>query len=241
MKWFNFLRTFAGKVGNGVRAIVGKMQQTGQVVKDFLFFPDSVMPLSSKTVLEENKNKQVKQVEIRREPVVSMVQKFLNVISLGRYEMMKQSLGYDDVFHLYMLVSVDDGKQILVEKNERINVTDKYQKAENFENKIITDVPSNLTFGTMMSKAEQRMGAHRFYQYNAFDNNCQDFLLGILGANDMLKQDVQDFIKQDAQQLASSLPSKFPIFSQFITDTAGKVSEAVDAVRNFLKRKYTGP
>lgn len=218
-------KTLAGK-------ITQQIQNKFEKIKKDLFFPSSDMPAESANTIKLYQNNTIINIEVRREPVMSMVQKFLNFISLGQYSQRKRDLNYDDVFHLYMILTLNNGVKLSLEKNERIKITAQIKKSDNFESRIVT-VPDRLTLDHLLLKTQQLMGTHYFYQYNAFENNCQDFLLAILKANNMLNNELNLFIKQDAESLGRALPSKFPALSQFITDTAGKVTEVIDN----LKRK----
>ena len=46
-----------------------------------------------------------------------------------------------------------------------------------------------------------------FWRYDAFVNNCQNQILNALGSNNLLTRQLQNFIKQDTEKIASNLPS----------------------------------
>jgi hypothetical protein len=67
---------------------------------------------------------------------------------------------------------------------------------------------------------------NKFFTYSAKDNNCQDFLVNILKANNIGNTDDFNFIKQDTKQLFKDLPF-LRKFSNSITDFAGRLDVIV--------------
>ncbi len=45
------------------------------------------------------------------------------------------------------------------------------------------------------------MGEKKFFGYSARDNNCQDFQIAFLNANDLLTPELQKWVKQDSKSL----------------------------------------
>lgn len=171
-----------------------------------------------------------------REPIQSFINKALDAITFGRWNQAKKELNYDNMFHLSMIASVampnGDKARIKIEKNEVINITDDFalkngvsagvsqhgsgQRTE----AINVPVPCCITLQEMMDKAQKATG-DKFFLYDAFNNNCQSFLLYILSANDLLTQEVKTFIQQDALSLLQKLPTYTKPFSTLLTNIAG--------------------
>ena len=75
-------------------------------------------------LIKQYGDKKVVQIIILRKPVNSGVQKLLNVITLGGYNKAKKEMNYDEVYHLYLNIILDNGKTIGIEKNQRVGVSD---------------------------------------------------------------------------------------------------------------------
>jgi hypothetical protein len=58
----------------------------------------------------------------------------------------------------------------------------------------------------------------RFWEYDAFQSNCQDFLLNILDANELMTPALRDFIKQDIKEIVDAMPTYVTHVSKVITD-----------------------
>ena len=216
---------------NGLRKqdIINELQGKGikdiiESVKSFLFFPSSKMPEKSQKIFEKYKSNKIKKIEIYREPIQKTIQSFFNLLSLGKYNEAKKEK-YDDLFHLYMLVTLDDGIKLLIEKNENVYIRDEYTKNPDSE-KIDIDLDNkDLDLDNLLYNTEKAITKFKFYQYNAKNNNCQDFMINILKANELDKKEYTDFIKQDLNYLFSKLPSWADKFTSLLTDLRAKISE----------------
>src|SRR5690606_14406697 len=85
-------------------------------------------------------------------------------------------------------------------------------------------VPPGLTLARFLDNALRTMGRERFFVYEAFSTNCQDFILNLLHANRMLTPQLQSFIYQDVAGIAKELGGNWIRLFQAITDTAAVVT-----------------
>jgi hypothetical protein len=153
----------------------------------------------------------IEKIEICRKPIVSMFRKILNVATFGKLNREMSKLGYDDLFHLYMVLYLSDGSIWILEKNQRVNVTK--GKISGGECKSINYGKKNL--GDFINTAE-RLDIPGFYRYSAFKDNCQKWIKDILNANDITNMDT--FVLQNVSTLAPNIVQNI---SQGITDVAG--------------------
>ena len=204
-------------------------------MKEKIFFPPNRLPPSAQKVFDRYKDSPITSIQVRRDPLSSMITKVGNWISNGKFGEKMKELGYDDVFHLYMIVSV--GKQkILVEKNQRINIATKSSLPLNSD---VIDIPLKgkfLTLNSMFDKALKGLGDHDFFQYSVSNNNCQKFVRSLLLYSGLLFAEADKFIMQDAKKLVESLPSLADKFAQAVTDLAGKAQQVVEGGGAFSKK-----
>jgi len=73
------------------------------------------------------------------------------------------------------------------------------------------------------------MGDYKFYSYDAFTNNCQNFITAFLKSNNMLNAQVNIFINQNVDQLSKNV-------SWFSKHLAG-VATDLDAFRHGITGK----
>ena len=67
-------------------------------------------------LIKQYGDRRVMQVTILRKPVQAGVQKLLNLITLGGFNRAKNEMKYDEVYHLYVNMTLDNGQTIGIEK-----------------------------------------------------------------------------------------------------------------------------
>jgi hypothetical protein len=171
-------------------------EETQAVEKTLDTFLNSVIPLKVQNWLKSNQSTPVTSLAIGRTPLKSWVNTALNILSAGQWSVIKKQVGYDKLFHLYIIIN---GKW-LVEKNEVFNVKPYSKSAD--EERIEIPIENPITIGEMFSNVKN---AENFYSnYSAFTNNCQDAALYLLQQNNSsfnVTAEVKRFIKQDVTSL----------------------------------------
>lgn len=187
-------------------------------VKDFLSGNkrDGAPPAIRK-LMEQNGDQLMLNITVCREPVQRAVTKVLNVVTLGAFNSAMKSMGYDQMFHLYMFIELPR-KTFRLEKNHVVQ-TSSGAPPSNAE-KVKIPVKNRLTLLDFMEKGEKRAGKEKFWQYDAFKYNCQDFILNLLQASNLATPEATKFIKQDAEGLLKKLPSFTDKFAKTLTDVA---------------------
>ena len=61
-------------------------------------------------------------IQICREPISSNLTKIMNVLSFGTLKRSMKKMGYDQLFHLWMAVHLNNGEVWNLEKNQRVGV-----------------------------------------------------------------------------------------------------------------------
>ena len=227
--WKGVKKTSKKQKGSG---ILDKLKAAVSAVKSKLFFPPDRLPAGAERVFNKNRDAVIQKIMVNRTPINSMVNKALNLLSLGKFGQAKKDMGYDSMFHLSMVLYTNKGK-FTVEKNERINIA----SGGSGGGESIDIAFSGKTFDEFLNKGREKMGDHAFFQYNAFTNNCQDFVAGILQANGALSAASRTFIKQDAETLLKKMPGYLGRVAQAATDLGGKVSQALTGQGRKKKKK----
>jgi hypothetical protein len=165
---------------------------------------------SSQKVLDKHGGGIVTGITVMRDPIeASFVVKSLGLL---------KKKPFDTLYHLYMLVTLSNGKQLRIEKNEVVSIS-KYSGSpgNNTESIKISKIPKNKTLNRMLELTQDRIGSN-YFRYDAIKNNCQDWLLSILAGNKFGRKEVKEFIKQDVTGLVSASIQKG---LSFITRIAG--------------------
>ena len=86
---------------------------------------------------------------------------------------------------------------------------------------MITNYP---TLNEFLKNGENLMGPEKYFTYDGATNNCQNYVAGLLEANDLLTPELKDFIIQDA--------SSVPAYSKFIMNNVTDLAHRGDILLN---------
>lgn len=176
-----------------------------------------------RTLLSKMGDIPITSAEIVRSPVQSVVQQAINFVSGGEFKKAIADKPYDDIFHLMIILTLEDGKKYSLEKNAIITL--RPTKGRSGESSPVS-VPAGLTLNKALEKTQEAMG-EAFATYSARDNNCQDFILAFLKANGMGDQKDYAFVKQDVKSLFGKT-SFLRKFTNTVTDIGAKVSTLLE-------------
>lgn len=189
-------------------------------------------------------NQAITRIQVFRKPVAAMLDKFLNIISLGSFEAAKRKYGYEKFFHLGTYVTLADGTGLIVEKLEVINVAPGPIPSGEGAEYMEVPLASALTLSQYLENTRAAMGDSEFFNYRALPidgkpaNNCQVFVAALLRANGMLTPDLEAFIMQPIDQLAKELPGYLKDTAQFFTDAAATARKVIGLGRH--RRRHIG-
>jgi len=179
-------------------------------------------PPSAAAILKKFENQEVKSIELHRKVLSVVYTGLLNVLTLGEFNKRLKEQPKDKLFHISMWVKLANGKTILVEKNEVINMKVNPKKEKEEEVQQAGAVPAGLTFGEMLDKAQKQMGS-KYFTYSARDNNCGNYIEAVLKANGMNTEATHSFIGQDAKAILKGYP-KIAKAMNALTDFAGRAN-----------------
>jgi hypothetical protein len=195
---------------------------------------------------------EITNIEIVRTPIMSIIDKALNLVSFGKFDELKKKYNYDDMNHLYAIFTVNINgirKPILVEKNEVINVDDVMPIKTDKTESLMIGTNKGLTINSLLDNTLKAIGKDNFFIYDGFGNkNCQSFLRDILQSNGIYNDRIAKFVFQPMQQFSKELGKTTTGFSKIITDTGaffnrllgkGDIPETYLLVKsNKLHKKY---
>lgn len=209
----------------------------------YLFKQENKPPKQVRQMIEKYGNWQIRDMYICRTPIVGIIFKILNIVSFGTAEKYLKNKDYDNLYHLYSIVTIESNFKIvylLIEKNEVVKIqevkssymNDQLQKAGTICVKI--NFPQYLTLGKLGEQAIQyneKNSDKQFWVYNAKNNNCQVFILNLIHGNNLKcadcgsDKDLIKFVKQDVDDL-------------LIRPIWGLVNEITDAASAFNRILY---
>ena len=174
-------------------------------------------------LLKQYGDKQIEMITIYKKPIKSYIKTILNTLSLGQLDKNLKEAKYDKLFHLYMVFKISDYENIFIEKNERINIKEINTKFDyHIPQRVINNI-NNLTINQMLNNTINMIGKDNFFIYKSHSWNCQNFIMNVLKSNNLLNQELSDFILQDTKKIFYNMGYIKPI-SDIITDTAASIN-----------------
>jgi hypothetical protein len=180
-------------------------------------------------ILEQYKNNKINYVIIKRKPVTKVIQQVVNLLSMGTVNKIRNKLNYDDLYHLYLELKLDNGTRVKLEKNQTpvLSIITKEDSAESFTIPILKKV----SLEQFITNGKKLLG-EKFYTYNIVSNNCQFFVSELLKANKIYESKWKNFIWQDAKTLLSQT---FPLVKQSLDKLLNLVTKSDMLLSDGLK------
>lgn len=196
----------------------------------------SINDFSSKTAaqLKRYGDYPVVAVQVRRVPIHKALDMALQGVSGGKWEELKTKYGFDQFFHLSMVVTLKGKKKVTlkpgegrgmilvpkklaIEKLEVVSVNDNIEVGPGMETLEVA-VKQPFTINEMFTKARASLGDSTFFSYSALGgNNCQNFIKVLLDVEGLYSEPVADFVFQDISSLAAELPGSTRAFADTVT------------------------
>ena len=187
-------------VGNRIKSTAQSAYHTAKDIAHKVYTGDTGMPPNVKRILERYGNEVIRDIDIVRNPVGKALTGALSAASGGEFGRNLENAPYDKLFHLKIVIILQSGTRVSLEKVERVSMTVNPKPVKDEES---TPTPLNgktLTLNELYENARERMG-DRFYPYSARDNNCQNFILNVLQASGVGNTQDYDFVKQNTKEL----------------------------------------
>lgn len=211
--------------GKGIgKGILDTLKSASQAISNFgttLIKGRSDYPQDQKTILSQFGNMIVRHIQIGRTPLPSLLTQALNIATLGAFSKALKRSPYDKLYHLFVILTLDNNKTMLVEKNEAINMKINPQAAPKTTTYFdVAQIPSTLTFSTLMANTQRALGS-KFFSYDSTKNNCQDFIIAMFKSNSILTQPIYNFVKQDVGTLFQNFENTKKLMN-VVTDLGSK-------------------
>ena len=202
------------------------MKEAGALLGAKLDFSNKI-----KNILKIYGDKKIRSIRIGRRPIDSRVEKAFNIISLGKWAKLRKDYYYDTLFHLFLILTLDDGTVLSLEKNSIVTMTqdDPRCALKNVECIDIEYPTDSITVNDLVQKPLDRIGKEKFFVYSPFEQNCQQFVSEILKTFDLLTEKAKKFIYQDITELVQRLPFYVRWVAKAATDIDATISKKTGA------------
>lgn len=167
------------------------------------------------SVLKQHGTSTITSLQVGRSPVSGFLTGALNAVSSNALLNLQKEKGFDSIYHTFILIRTSDGFFTRFEKNEIVSFSKPTAMKAGTELRQCPNPQCDL--GNFVRRSMSAMGS-RFFEYNAFTNNCQIFVVSCLKANGVLTNDLTKFLFQDFSSLSGSTADKA---ASSVTDIAG--------------------
>jgi len=188
---------------SGFNKAVGKANRFGNFLSQIVTGSTDYSP-SARKILEAKGDKLIKSIVVGRTPVQQAITMALNVVSQGQFQSNQDRLNYDKLFHLFTEITLANGKNVRVEKNEVITMTMGFKQDPDTERQEVP-MTKSISFRDLLENAKTKM-KQKFFAYDSANNNCQDFIMALLQGSGLGTQENYEFIKQNTKQLFEKIP-----------------------------------
>lgn len=203
-----------------------KKKTAGRIIGAKLDFSNKI-----KTILNKYGNQKIRSIYIGRRPINDMVEKAFDVISLGKWSKLKDQFNFDKLFHLFLIIQLDDDTVISLEKNSIVTMTENDMRCSMKDTECVKiDYPTDsITLDDFIRKPLERIGKDKFFVYDPFQANCQIFLRDVLTTFGLYSKKIDEFVYQDLTEIISSLPWYVKYVAKGVTDLDATVSKLTGA------------
>jgi hypothetical protein len=208
-----------------IKALVVNPAKKALAIGDKLIHGRNDYPPSAQKIIDKYGDKKVVGIALHRKVLKTVFTKILSVWTKGETEKRLAEEPKDKLFHISMWVTLEGGTTILCEKNEVITFTVSPKKADQEEVQA-AKTPANTTFKELLDKGQAEMG-DRYFPYSAKDNNCGNWIEGVLKGNKINDGATKAFIGQDTKKIMSGFP-KLRKALNTLTDIAGRANVVME-------------
>jgi hypothetical protein len=173
-----------------------------------------------KSFLKQHGEEPITSIQISRVPISSTIRYLFNIITLGYFEKAHKKLGFDNFFHLSIVLN---GKY-RIEKNETVN-----QKpfTKNDKEELVDIKAGGFTINDFIKEGSSANPKNFWGEYNALGNNCQAWVTMVLKGNGLFNNQLNSFVNQDMEALAKELPSYTSSVAKDITDLGSIINRVL--------------
>jgi len=230
---FRSVKRFLGKAYRAVKLFTNPSRSIAKILGDTYRDVGSQYPPQVKNVLMRHGNHRIVDIKLCKE-VVSENTEFLLKALAGKntWEEAKRKHGFDRFYHLFMIVTMDDGSRLHVEKNDVIRVSDAPRPCPDA---LDLGAPSPLTLSELMDRTKQRIGNNDFFVYDPFSNNCQAFVKQLLITMGLFNQTSNEFLFQNVEGLREELPSYTKYLAKGLTNVGAFFNTALQKAGDYIE------
>jgi len=157
-----------------------------------------------------------------RQPICNIVTCLFNIVTFYKYTtFISEAIPYHTQFILEIKQNKNMSKLLLLEKNNCINITDKFYISNCQDIKNI-NIKKRYSVNSILKNTQDRIGTQQYFNWNLYDNNCQEFTKEFLVTINKYNKTTHDFMFNKSTDLSLhsliSICNIYNIFEKYIYD-----------------------
>lgn len=153
-------------------------------------------------MIDEYGECKINKMYIVLQPLGKIAKYVFNVLTLFNYNkyLVESNDTYPYPHHSALIFEINYNnaiKFILVEKNNFINISETFLLHNAYEFKQINIQKNKFTLNKILNPTLKRMGIHKYFNWNIYKNNCQEFTKEILITLNKYSKKSKNFIFRD--------------------------------------------
>lgn len=230
---FKQFKRFLGKAYRAVKLFTNPTKSVIKILGDTARDVGSQFPPQVKNILLRHGNHKIVDVKLCKE-VVSENTEFLLKALAGKntWEEAKRKYGFDRFYHLFMIITMEDGTRLHVEKNEVIRMSESPRACPDA---LDLGAPSQITVNELVERTKQRIGNNDFFTYDPLGNNCQAFVKQLLITMGLYNQASNEFVYQNIEGLREELPSYTKYLAKGLTNVGAFLNTAFQKTKDYIE------
>ena len=165
-------------------------------------------------IIDEYGDCKINKIYIVRQPFGKFINLMVNLVTMFNYN--KYLLESEDnyPYHPALIFEIkhkNNIKFLLVEKNNCINISETFLLHKTYEFKRINIQKNKYTLKKILTTTQKRIGNHKYFNWNIYKNNCQEFTKEILVTLNKNSKYYDNFIFRDKIIQKYYSPSDFTL------------------------------
>jgi hypothetical protein len=237
---FKKARRFLGKAYRAVKLFTNPGKAVVKILGDTIRDVSTQYPPQVRNLLMKHGTHKITNIKLCKEVVQENTEFLLKALAGPKtWEEAKRKHGFDRFYHLFMIVTMDDGSRLHIEKNEVIRIS---ESPRDCPNALDLGTPSQpITITELMDRTKQRIGDRDFFTYDPLGNNCQNFVNQLLRTMGLYNETASIFVYQNIKGLRDDLPSYTRTLAKGLTDVGALVNTAYQKTKDYIEYGEEGP
>ena len=196
----------------------------------------NVYTVYNKKLLNQFGDWNIKYIYLVKEPISKFSYVLLNICTLNSFDVAIQK--YNDSHtpnHIFLILELDKNKErktCILEKNTCLNIGFNYMITEK-QTKIKIKPNNRLTLNELLDKTRERIGPKKFFNFEIYENNCQNLAREILITINKYNKKTKKFLYQEVLYCAEFLDEIFCFdFNKYLVNSSFNIYNMLRTLMN---------